>query len=81
MDNPLANPAEFQAWKEHPTTQAYHQFLKDRVSQLSLLWAQGHQLGIKEQSQAETMGDLASLSVNDVRGFYSMEAIDEQQRD
>lgn len=70
--NLLTDPEEFQAWKENRLTAAFLQFLKDRCLQLAMQWAQGSPLGSKEQSQAETLGDLASLECSDVRGFYGL---------
>lgn len=76
-DNPLCNPEEFRRWAEHPLTQAYRQFLKDRCLQLAMGWAQGSApsdspVMMQAQSQAETLGDLAELDCSDVRGFYDM---------
>ena len=73
QDNPLTDPEEFLRWKEHRLTQAYHQFLKDRVQMLALAWARGNLLTDRDQSQAETLGDLAHLSCDDVRNFYGVE--------
>ena len=73
QDNPLCNREEFQRWAENPLTVAYRQFLKDRVQMLAMAWAQGAPLSEKDQAQAETLGDLAHLSPDDVRGFYGLE--------
>jgi hypothetical protein len=83
MDNPLCNPAEFRRWTEHPLTVAYRQFLKDHCLQLAMEWAQGSAPSdspamIQAQCQAETLGDLADLEVNDVRRFYGLVGIEEE---
>jgi hypothetical protein len=75
MDNPLTEPEQFQAWKEHRLTQAFLQYLKDRCLQLAMEWAQGVVPSAQmqpQQSQAETLGDLAALECSDVRAFYDI---------
>lgn len=42
-------------------------------------WAQGEPLGLKEQSQAETLNDIATMSCNDMRGFYGLEEVESEQ--
>lgn len=73
--NPLTDPEQFQKWKEARLTKAFLQYLRDYQGQLAQLWAQGQPMTEAQQSQAETMGDLANLDVNDVRRFYQMEQI------
>ena len=75
-DNPLTEPEAFRRWLENPLTQAFRQFLKDRQLQLAMLWAAGSPLSPADQSQAETLGDLASLNCNDVRGFYGKDDVE-----
>lgn len=80
QDNPLTDPERFHAWAEHPLTQAYRQFLKDRLQAAAMLWAQASvpsdQMQV-DQTRAETWGDLAHLSCDDVRGFYGMDEVTE----
>ena len=78
QDNPLCNREEFQRWVDHPLTAAFRQFLKDRVQTLAMQWAQAAAPSdspamMQAQAQAETLGDLAHLSCDDVRGFYDVE--------
>ena len=75
--NPLTNRDEFLRWRDNQLTQAYHQFLMDRVQALSLAWAQrsvpsDHPAMVASQVQAETLGDLAALEHSDVRDFYGL---------
>ena len=81
MDSPLIRPAEFLAWRDLPTTQAYLQYLKDRVQMLALSWARREapsDLMQAQQVQAETLGDLAHLECSDVREFYGLEEADDE---
>ena len=82
MENLLTNPGDFQRWADHPVTQAYLQFLRDRVQSLAMHWAQrvapsDHPQMLAAQCQAETLGDLAQLTVNDVRVFYNLSELKE----
>ena len=77
--NQLTNPEAFQKWLSSPLTQAFRQYLKDYRDRIALAWAEGNPLGVKEQSQAETMGDLAALECNNIREFYGLEEANEQQ--
>ena len=73
MANPLTNPEDFQEWKEHRLTKAYHQFLLDQVARVSHQWAKRRVLSDQmghQQSQAETWADLAALECETVRAFY-----------
>ena len=76
MANQLTDPEAFQKWISNPLTQAFRGFLKDYRDQLAMKWAEGHPLGPKEQSQAETLGDLAELECDDIRKFYGVEEAD-----
>lgn len=78
MDNPLTEPEQFQAWKEHRLTVAFLQYLRDFRTQLAEDWSQGHPLTAKDQRQARTLGELEHLSVDDVRGFYGLDEETEQ---
>ena len=86
MTNPLTEPDQFLRWKEHHLTQAFHQFLKDRVQTLAMQWAErsvpsDHPSMTAAQVQAETLGDLASMTIDDIREFYGLEgANNEHQR-
>ena len=75
--NLLVNKAELERWLAHPGTQAFQQFLKDRVLSLSEAWAQGKIPSTDQtaQVQAETLGDLSRLEAEDVAAFYGVEVI------
>ena len=78
----LVNPAEFRQWAENPLTVAYRQYLKDRCLQMAMAWAQGQAPSDQmqaHQTQAECLGDLAELECNDVRTFYGMGEIHDDQ--
>ena len=79
-DNPLNNPQDFLAWKANPLTQGFLQYLTDYRLQMAMLWAEGQPMTPQQQAQAEVMGDLASLSCNDVRQFYGLEEGENDER-
>lgn len=72
-DNPLTDRERFQAWKEHPLTEGYLQYLRDYRDSMAALWVAGEALSEGQQSQASTLNDLALLECDDVRGFYGLE--------
>ena len=78
--NLLANKSEMERWLAQPGTQAFLQFLKDRVQSLSEAWAQGKIPSSDQtaQVQAETLGDLSRLEAVDVAAFYGVEVIGEE---
>ena len=71
--NQLADKEAMAAWKSHPLTQEYHQYLKDRRSALMELWGRGQQMGPEWQREASLMGALVNLSSDDVAQFYEEE--------
>lgn len=80
MDNPLTDPDQFLQWRDHPLTQAFHQFLRDRIKATADLWlaeTSPSAMMQADQTRAGTLLDLADLSVDDVRQFYGMEAASE----
>ena len=72
-DNPLTEPERFQAWVEHPLTQAFRQYLKDYRDSMSALWVSGEAMSEGQQAQATTLHDLSLLECSDVRRFYGLE--------
>lgn len=74
--NSLTDPEQFQKWKAHPVTEPFLAYLKDRQTALMEAWGRGAQPGPEWQHQAKLLGDLASLSCDEVRDFYQVD--DEQ---
>lgn len=42
-------------------------------------WAQGHEMSAKDQARAEMAGDLIALECNDIRSFYGVEEVNNEQ--
>lgn len=70
----LLDPEQFRAWKDHPVTQEYHRFLRDRQTALATAWAEGRVYSVEAQAQAQILGRLASLSLEDVAAEYGVHA-------
>lgn len=68
--NPLANPEEFQRWKDHPMTEAWFQYLEDYRESLKEQWARGVNLPPAVQPQADLMGQLCLLTSEHIKRFY-----------
>lgn len=80
--NPLTDPETFQRWAEHPLTAAFRAHLRDRVASVQELWVSEQTPSAQmqvEQTRAGTWADLASLSCDDVRGFYGMSEAGESE--
>lgn len=73
MSNLLTDPENLEAWRQNRMTQAFLQFLGDRLSDLTQQWAQGMALGPEEQAQAVTLNKLIRLSSDDLRQYYGVE--------
>lgn len=80
----LSSPEEFLAWKEHPATQEYLTFLKDRQSDLKEAWGRGLSMTPEQQAQAVLLGQLVGLRWSDLAeqyGWKREEADNEYERD
>lgn len=80
----LSSPEEFLAWKEHPATQEYLTFLKDRQSDLKEAWGRGLSTTPEQQAQAVLLGQMVDLRWSDLADQYGWkreEADNEHERD
>jgi hypothetical protein len=68
----LTDPAAFQEWTAHPTTQEFLAFLKSRQSDLMEAWGRGTALTVEQQAQAVLLGQLSAIRCDDVREYYEM---------
>lgn len=71
--NLLTRPAEMQAWKDHPGTQAFLAYLRDRQTMLAKAWAEGKALEPSHQVEAMLLGQLADLSPDMVAEHFGVE--------
>ncbi len=70
--NPLVEPEQFQAWKGHRLTEPFLAYLRDRQMALMEAWGRGQALPLEYQAKASLLGELASLSCEQVRDFYQV---------
>ena len=76
MANLLTEPEALEAWKSHPLTQAFLQYLGDRRQAMMDQWGRGQGLPSilpDLQVEAVTLGTLLHLSSDDLRTFYNIE--------
>lgn len=74
----LLDPESFQAWKDHPVTREYLQYLKARQWALMEAWGRGQIWAPEQQAQAVLLGQLAVISSADVAEHYGIEVDAEQ---
>ena len=51
-------------------SKAVRKYLRDYQGQLKDAWARGVELGLVEQAQAQTLGDIADLEYESMKNFY-----------
>ena len=73
MANLLTSREEFQRWTEHPGTVAFLEYLRDRQEALMVAWARGSQMAPEQQAQAVMLGQLVSLSADEIASDYGIE--------
>jgi hypothetical protein len=69
----LLDREQFQAWKEHPVTAEFFQYLRDRQSRLKDRWAEGTAWTPEEQAQAVQLGRLLGISSDEIAADYAIE--------
>jgi hypothetical protein len=67
------NKEEYEAWKNHPLTQAFHRYLLDYRLDLMERWARGFLAGddgLMALARAQMAADLVSLDDDSISKFY-----------
>lgn len=70
--NLLIDPEAMAAWKAHPGTVAFRQYLRDFRAKMAENWASGNPMSDKLQAQADLMGQMADLGSDAVANFYGV---------
>ena len=71
--NQLTKPEAWEAWKSHPLTKEFFQFLAERRESLMQAWGSGAPSGEDERVQAFTLHQIGQLRARDIRTFYGIE--------
>lgn len=75
---------EYQQWKDHPLTVAYHQFLRDFRKDLMERWATGSIQNPQEQIMAmarcQSLDELVGLEDDFVSEFYRQKPKEDDER-
>jgi hypothetical protein len=72
----LLDREQFQAWKDHPVTVEFFQYLRARQWALMQAWGRGQIWSPEQQAQAVLLGQLAEISLADVAEQYDVEVSD-----
>lgn len=70
--NQLIDPEAMAAWKAHPGTVAFRQYLKDFRAELAEAWAAGNPMSPQQQAQADLMGQMVELDSDAIANFYGV---------
>lgn len=70
MDQARFSQETFQAWKDHPLTALFRQYLTDYRKALAQQWAEGVSMSPQDQQTAKILGELSLLEWDDVESFY-----------
>lgn len=68
MDDELTKEA-FGEWRQHPVTKQVMDELHKYRAKLAGAWAEGVEMGVEEQAEAQIYGFVANMSYEDLRGL------------
>lgn len=72
-DSQRFNQETFSQWRDHPLTELFLTYLKDRQARLANQWAQGNLMASETQARASLLGQLAQIRWDDVESEYEPE--------